>query len=47
VGSRAVLDAVVKREIPSPRWESNPRTSIVQGCKKGALRKKLGLREVK
>jgi hypothetical protein len=30
VGSRAVLDAVVKRKIPSPRWESNPRTPIVQ-----------------
>jgi hypothetical protein len=26
----AVLDAVVKREIPSPRRESNPRTPIVQ-----------------
>jgi hypothetical protein len=30
VGPRAVLDAVVKRKIPSPRRESNPRTSIVQ-----------------
>jgi hypothetical protein len=30
VGSRAVLDAVVKRKIPSPRKESNPRTPIVQ-----------------
>jgi hypothetical protein len=30
VGPRAVLDAVVKREIPSPRRESNPRTTIVQ-----------------
>jgi hypothetical protein len=29
VGSRAVLDAV-KRKIPSPRRESNPRTPIVQ-----------------
>jgi hypothetical protein len=27
---RAVLDAVVKRKIPSPRRESNPRTPIVQ-----------------
>jgi hypothetical protein len=27
VGSRAVLDAVVKRKIPSPRRESNPRLS--------------------
>jgi hypothetical protein len=26
VGPRAVLDAVVKRKIPSPRRESNPRT---------------------
>jgi hypothetical protein len=30
VGPRAVLDAVVKREIPSPRRESNPRTPTVQ-----------------
>jgi hypothetical protein len=30
VGPRAVLDAVVKREIPSPRRESIPRTPIVQ-----------------
>jgi hypothetical protein len=30
VGPRAVLDAVVKRKIPSPPQESNPRTSIVQ-----------------
>jgi hypothetical protein len=30
VGSRAVLDAAVKRKIPSPRRESNPRTPIVQ-----------------
>jgi hypothetical protein len=27
---RAVVDAVVKRKIPSPRRESNPRTPIVQ-----------------
>jgi hypothetical protein len=26
MGPRAVLDAVVKRKIPSPRRESNPRT---------------------
>jgi hypothetical protein len=26
VGPRAVLDAVVKRKIPIPRRESNPRT---------------------
>jgi hypothetical protein len=30
VGFRAVLDAVVKRKIPSPRRESNPITPIVQ-----------------
>jgi hypothetical protein len=30
VSPRAVLDAVVKRKIPSPRRESNPRTPIVQ-----------------
>jgi hypothetical protein len=30
VGPRIVLDAVVKRKIPSPCRESNPRTPIVQ-----------------
>jgi hypothetical protein len=30
VGPRAVLDAVVKRKIPSPHRESNPRTPVVQ-----------------
>jgi hypothetical protein len=30
LGPRAVLDAVVKRKIPSPRRESDPRTPIVQ-----------------
>jgi hypothetical protein len=30
VGPRAVLDAVVKRKIPSPHRESNPTTPIVQ-----------------
>jgi hypothetical protein len=30
VGPRAVLDVVVRRKIPSPRRESNPRTPIVQ-----------------
>jgi hypothetical protein len=30
VGPRAVLNAVAKRTIPSPRRESNPRTPIVQ-----------------
>jgi hypothetical protein len=29
LGPRAVLDAVVKRKIPSPRRKSNPRTPIV------------------
>jgi hypothetical protein len=28
VGSRVVLDAVVKRKIPSPHRESKPRTPI-------------------
>jgi hypothetical protein len=27
---RAILDTVVKRKIPNPRWKSNPRTPIVQ-----------------
>jgi hypothetical protein len=30
VGTRAVLETVVKRKIPSPRRESNPRTPTVQ-----------------
>jgi hypothetical protein len=30
VSLRAILDAVVKKKIPSPRRESNPRTLIVQ-----------------
>jgi hypothetical protein len=30
VGPRAVLDTVVKRKIPSPHQELNPRTTIVQ-----------------
>jgi hypothetical protein len=30
LGPRAVLDAVVKRKIPSPCQESKPRTPIVQ-----------------
>jgi hypothetical protein len=30
VGPRAVLDAVVKRKIPSPLQGSNPRTPIIQ-----------------
>jgi hypothetical protein len=29
-GPRAVLDAVVKKKIPSPGRESNPKTPIVQ-----------------
>jgi hypothetical protein len=35
VGPRAVLDTVVKRRIPSPRRESNPRTPIVQPVAQG------------
>jgi hypothetical protein len=30
VGTGAVLDTVMKRKIPSPRRESNPKTPIVQ-----------------
>jgi hypothetical protein len=30
VGPRATLDTVVKRKIPSPHQESNPRTLIIQ-----------------
>jgi hypothetical protein len=30
VGPSAVLDAMLKRKIPNPRRESNPRTPIVQ-----------------
>jgi hypothetical protein len=30
VGPRAILDVVVKRRIPSPCQESNPRTPIIQ-----------------
>jgi hypothetical protein len=30
VGTRAILDVVVKKKIPSSHWESNPRTPIVQ-----------------
>jgi hypothetical protein len=29
LGPRAVLDAVVRRKIPSPSQESNPRTPVV------------------
>jgi len=29
-GPRALLDTVVKRKIPSPNWELNPGTPIVQ-----------------
>jgi hypothetical protein len=29
-GPRAVLDTVVKRKIPSPHWESNPRTQLLE-----------------
>jgi hypothetical protein len=37
VGTRAVLDAVVKRKIPSPRQESNPRIPIVQPVNNGTV----------
>jgi hypothetical protein len=30
VGSRAVLDALVRRKFPKPRRESNPTTPIIQ-----------------
>jgi hypothetical protein len=29
-GPKGDLEAVVKRKIPIPRWESNPRTPIVK-----------------
>jgi hypothetical protein len=35
VGPRAILNAVVKRKIPSPHRESNPRTPIVQPVAQG------------
>jgi hypothetical protein len=38
VGPRSVLDAVVKRRIPSPRRESNPRTPIVQSVTQSLYR---------
>jgi hypothetical protein len=37
VGPTAVLDAVAKGKIPSPRRESNPRTSIVQPVHNSSL----------
>jgi hypothetical protein len=30
VGPRSSLEAVEKKKIPSPRWESKPRTPIIQ-----------------
>jgi hypothetical protein len=30
MGLRSVLDAMVKRKVPSPRRESKPRTPIIQ-----------------
>jgi hypothetical protein len=30
VGFRVVLDAAVKRKVPNVRWESNPKTPMVQ-----------------
>jgi hypothetical protein len=41
VGPRAILDAVVKRKIPSPRRESNPRTPIVQSVARTTFFSKL------
>jgi hypothetical protein len=38
VGPRAVLGAVVKRKIPSPRRESNPRSPIIQSYTDWAIR---------
>jgi hypothetical protein len=35
VGPGAVLDAVVRRKIPSPFRESNPRAPIVQAVAQG------------
>jgi hypothetical protein len=37
VGPRAVLEALVKRKIPSPRWQSNARTPIIQRYTDGAI----------
>jgi hypothetical protein len=37
VGHRAVLDAMVKRKIPSSRRESNPKTPIFQPVYSGEL----------
>jgi len=31
VGPRAILDAIVKRKIPSPHQELSPRTPLVKG----------------
>jgi hypothetical protein len=41
MGPRAILDTVVKRKIPSPRRESNPRTLIVQPVSLVAIPKEL------
>jgi hypothetical protein len=38
VGPRAVLDVVVKRKIPSPRRESNPRTVLFKRFENRVLR---------
>jgi hypothetical protein len=43
VGPRTVLDAVVKRKIPIPRREPNPRTLIVQPVRT-KFNKKLNLK---
>jgi hypothetical protein len=35
MGLRTILDMVVKRKIPSPYQESNPRTLIIQPIAQG------------
>jgi hypothetical protein len=39
MGPRTGLDTVVKRKIPNPRRESNPRTPIVQPVVQGGKKK--------
>jgi hypothetical protein len=38
MGPRAVLDAAMKRKIPSPRRESNPRTRVRHKALMGEMR---------
>jgi hypothetical protein len=47
VGPRAVLDAVVKRKIPSLRRESNPRTPIGRPRRRLEDNIRMGLGEIK